>query len=206
VVILLTLEEVVLEAPLRHVLVDQQAVLLLAAVADEPDEVGVAQLAQEDDLRQPLLVALRALGVPQLDGDLLRAEPRLGALGHGAPVHGAEPALAQEVAVHEPLRRRLQLPHREHMQVRPGQRHRQVLVRRRAHHVRQRQPLVLQPRRRRRRGGRRRRPPLLRGRPRLDLVLPPPAPGRGPAQAPAEQELPRRHRLLLQLLRLLLVG
>lgn len=92
----LTLEEVVLEAPLGHVLVDQQAVLLLAAVADEPDEVGVAQLAQEDDLRQPLLVALRALGVPQLDGDLLRAEPRLGALGHGAPVHGAEPALAQQ--------------------------------------------------------------------------------------------------------------
>ena len=75
----------VLEAALGHVLVDQEAVLLLAAVAHELHQVGVAELAQEDDLRQPL-VSLRALGVSELDGDLLRPEPRLGALADGALV------------------------------------------------------------------------------------------------------------------------
>jgi hypothetical protein len=142
---------------------------------------------------QPLLVPLRALGVPQLDGDLLRLEPRLGALGHGAPVHGPEPSFPEEVAVHEPLGRRLEVADGEHVQVRPGERHRQVLVRRRAHHVRQRQPL-LQPRGRGPGPARARRRQVL-PRARTDLAA------AAAAQAAAEDEAP--HRPILLLLRLL---
>ena len=47
----LTLEEVVLEAAVLHVLVDEEAVLVLAAVADQLHQVGVPQLPQEDHLR-----------------------------------------------------------------------------------------------------------------------------------------------------------
>ncbi|BAS84644.1 Os03g0408101 [Oryza sativa Japonica Group] len=43
--------EVVLEAALGHVLVDEQAVLVLAAVADELHQVGVPELPKEDHLR-----------------------------------------------------------------------------------------------------------------------------------------------------------
>lgn len=49
--VVLTLEEVVLEAAVLHVLVDEQAVLVLAAVADQLHQVGMPQLPQEDHLR-----------------------------------------------------------------------------------------------------------------------------------------------------------
>ena len=48
---LLTLEEVVLEAAFWHVLVDQQAVLLLAAVTHQLHQVRVPELPQENHLR-----------------------------------------------------------------------------------------------------------------------------------------------------------
>lgn len=135
---------------------------------------------------QPLLVALGALGVPELDGDGLRLEPRLDLVVDGALVHGAEPALAEEVVVQEPLRRRLELRHREHVQVGAHQRHRQLLLRRRAHHVRERQPPA-GPHRRRRLA-------LPRARARADLLPRSPA---ASAQAAAQEGAPRRPLLLL---------
>lgn len=116
--VILTLEEVVLEAPLGHVLIHKQSMLLLAAIPNKLNQIRMAKLSKEDDLREPLLVPLRALRVPKLHGDLLRTEPRLGTFPDHALVHGAEPALAEEGAVHEPLRRGLELAHREHLQVR----------------------------------------------------------------------------------------
>lgn len=47
----LTFEEVVLQAAVLHVLVDEQAVLVLAAVAHQLHQVGMPQLPQEDHLR-----------------------------------------------------------------------------------------------------------------------------------------------------------
>lgn len=47
----LTFEEVVLQAALLHVLVDEQPVLVLAAVAHQLHQVEVPQLSQEDHLR-----------------------------------------------------------------------------------------------------------------------------------------------------------
>lgn len=47
----LTFEEVVLEAAMLHVLVDEQPVLVLAAVAHQLHQVGVPQLPHEDHLR-----------------------------------------------------------------------------------------------------------------------------------------------------------
>jgi hypothetical protein len=47
----LTFEEVVLQAAVLHVLVDEQPVLVLAAVAHQLHQVGVPQLPQEDHLR-----------------------------------------------------------------------------------------------------------------------------------------------------------
>lgn len=40
-----------LDAAAWHVLVDEQPVVALAAVSDEPHQVGVRQMAQEDHLR-----------------------------------------------------------------------------------------------------------------------------------------------------------
>ena len=47
----LTFEEGVLQAAVLHVLVDEQPVLVLAAVAHQLHQVGVPQLPQEDHLR-----------------------------------------------------------------------------------------------------------------------------------------------------------
>jgi hypothetical protein len=47
----LTLEEVVLQAAMLHVLVDEEPVLVLAAVSDQLHQVGMPQLPQEDHLR-----------------------------------------------------------------------------------------------------------------------------------------------------------
>lgn len=47
---MLTFEEVVLEAAMLHVLVDEEAVLVLAAVADQLHQVGMPKLAKEDHL------------------------------------------------------------------------------------------------------------------------------------------------------------
>jgi hypothetical protein len=84
-------------------------------------------------------VPLRALGVPELDGDGLRLEPLLDAVADEALVDGPEAALAEEVAGDEAARGGAQLRHGEHVQVGAHQRHRQVLVRRAAQ-VRERQP------------------------------------------------------------------
>ena len=101
---LLTFEEMVLEAAFGHVLVDEHAVVLLVAVADELHQVRVAELhAEVDDLGEPLAVALDAVAVEVevLDGDGLRAEPRLDLLVDVALVDGAEAAAAEQVAVGE---------------------------------------------------------------------------------------------------------
>jgi hypothetical protein len=95
-------------------------------------------------------VPLRAaLQVEVLDGDVLRAQARAEGLADGAPVHGAEPAAAEEVGAGEAGRGGAQLGVREGVQVGPGQRQRQVLggerLRRRAE-ARERHPRRRRPR------------------------------------------------------------
>ena len=108
---------VVLEASARHELVDEEALLVLAAVAQEADEVRVAELAQEDDLGEPLAVALEARGVELLDGDGLGVEARAHAGVHEALVHGAEAALAQQEAAGEVVRHAAELAEAERVQL-----------------------------------------------------------------------------------------
>jgi hypothetical protein len=88
---------------------------------------------------QPFLVALGALGIPELDGDGLRAEARLDAVADEALVDRPEAALAEEVAGDEPAGGVAELGDGEDVEVGPHQRHRQVLVRR-PRQVRERQP------------------------------------------------------------------
>ena len=112
-----TPEEVVLEAAARHELVDEEALLVLAAVAEEADEVGVAELAEEDDLGEPLAVALEAGGVELLDGDGLGGEARAHAGVDEALVDGAEAALAEEEAAGEVVRDAAELAEAERVQL-----------------------------------------------------------------------------------------
>jgi hypothetical protein len=122
-------------------------------------------------------VPLGALGVPELDGDGLRLEPLLGAVGDEAPVDGAEAALAEEVAGDEAARGLAQLRHAEHVQVGAHQRRRQVLVRGAAQ-VRERQP------------------PAPAARPHLPLPVPrrPPSAAAAAAEAAAQERPPKRRR------------
>jgi hypothetical protein len=140
---------VLLEAAVAHVLVDEHPVVVLVAVADEPDEVPVAQLAKEEDLGEPLPVALRAaVRVEVLDGHLLRRQPGAEPVLDAAPVDGAEPAAAEVVGAGEPRGDAPQLGAGEGVQVGAREREREVLRRERPRRAeaRQRQP-------RRRRGG-----------------------------------------------------
>ena len=107
----------VLEAAARHELVDEQALLVLAAVAQQPDEVRVPELAQEDDLGEPLAVALEPAGVELLHGDGLRGEARAHAGVDEALVHGAEAALAQQEAGGEVVRDAAELAQPERVQL-----------------------------------------------------------------------------------------
>lgn len=109
-------EEMVFQAAFGHELVHQEQLPVLAAVAQQPHQVGVRQSAQEVDLGLPLLQALDALRVELLDGDddagaaLGRVER---ALVDPALVDPAEAALPEHHLRLEPLRRRPQLRERE---------------------------------------------------------------------------------------------
>jgi hypothetical protein len=85
-------QQVVLQGPQRHVLVDQHAVVGVGAEAQQRHQVGVLEQAQHQRLHQELARALHAVAVQLLDGHL-RAR-RLG--GQPPAVHGAEAALAQQ--------------------------------------------------------------------------------------------------------------
>jgi hypothetical protein len=178
---LLTSEEVFLEALVAHVLVHEHAVVVLVAVADERDEVVVSELGKEEDLGQPLAVALRAaVEVEVLDGHRLRVEARAEAGGDAAPVDGAEAAGAEVVGAGEARGGGPELGAGEGVQAGARQREGQVLGRqrpRRAPQARQRHP-------RRRRRGRRQQQQL--------EPLPVPVP-----PAPALPLPPRRRRRLV---------
>jgi hypothetical protein len=113
---------VVLEAAPRHELVDEQALLVLAAVPQQLHEVPVPELAEEDDLGEPLAVALEPAGVELLHGDGLRVQPGAHAGVHEALVHGAEPALAQQVAAREVVRHAAELAQAERVQLQRARR------------------------------------------------------------------------------------
>ena len=90
-----------LEGLVGDVLVDEQPLLAIEAVADEGDEVLVVDAADDLHLGAELAVALPAPGAQLLDGHLLPAQR--------AAVHVPEPALPEQVRAREPARRRGQL-------------------------------------------------------------------------------------------------
>jgi hypothetical protein len=91
---------------------------------------------------QPLVVSLCALEVEELDGDGLRAEAGLELVVDVALVDRAEAALADEVGHGEVPGDGAELGDGEDVEVRPGQRQRQVL---RRHHPSERQVGERQP-------------------------------------------------------------
>ena len=92
----------------------------------------IRQQKRQRQTHQPLAVALDAVAVEVLDGDVLRLEGAGAELAvDEALVHRPEPALAEEVAGGEVLGRRLELVQGEGVQVRLRQRPRQVLQRQR---------------------------------------------------------------------------
>ena len=130
---------------------------------------------------QPLAVALDAVAVEVLDGDVLRLEPRAESAVDESLVDGAEPALAEEVGGGEVLGGGLELVQREGVQLGGLQLPRQVLQRQRPQ-VRRAQP----PQRRLPAGAPARRRPLRRRRGLLLLLA-----AAGP-EAP-QQALPQPH-------------
>jgi hypothetical protein len=84
-------QQVVLQGAQRHVLVDEHAVVGVGTEAQQRHQVGVLEQAEHESLHQELARALHAVAVQLLDGHL-RARRR----PQAAPVHGAEPALAQQ--------------------------------------------------------------------------------------------------------------
>jgi hypothetical protein len=97
--------ELELEGLVGHILVDEQPLFTMEAVADEGDEVLVVHTADDLHLGAELAVALPAARPQLLDGHLLP--------GHRAAVHMPEPALPEQVGVREPVRRRRQVVVRE---------------------------------------------------------------------------------------------
>lgn len=93
--------EVELEGLVGDVLVDEQPLVAVDAVANEGDEVAVVDAADALDLGAELAVALPAAGPEPLDGHL--------PLPQRAAVHVPEPALPQQVGVREAARRRRQV-------------------------------------------------------------------------------------------------
>lgn len=81
----------------RDKLIDQQPLVGVDAVPNQRDEVPVVHAADDLDLRPELAVALPAPRLELLDRHLHAVEP--------APVHAAEPALPDDVARSEPVRR-----------------------------------------------------------------------------------------------------
>ncbi|BAF18570.1 Os06g0126100 [Oryza sativa Japonica Group] len=94
--------DVVAEGAIVHVLVDEDHLGVLVAVADEGDEVAVAELGQHLDLGVELVDPLLRLRVPALHGDL-------GAVVDLADVDVAEAADADDGALLEVLGRGLDL-------------------------------------------------------------------------------------------------
>lgn len=103
----------VFKASSEHELIDKQSVIVLAAIADQFDEIGVAELAEEVDLGQPLAVALEALFIEDLDGHRQRFKAHPHILVNVALVNCSEPSFAQDVVGPEALGDGLQLEKRE---------------------------------------------------------------------------------------------
>lgn len=82
-------EEVVGEGAEGHVLVDEEPLLAVGAVADEAHQVVVVEEAQHQNLHDELPVALHAVEVQLLHGHKLP-------VGEPATVHAPEAALAEE--------------------------------------------------------------------------------------------------------------
>ncbi|KAG6545906.1 hypothetical protein Mapa_012561 [Marchantia paleacea] len=86
---LVLVEERLVQAAVGHELVDEQQLVAVAAPSQQADDVAVPELADDGDLGHELALALLRVVAHALDGHGL-----LG-LGHDAPVHAPEPALAQ---------------------------------------------------------------------------------------------------------------
>lgn len=99
--------EVVVQRVVGDEVVDEEAVVLGDAVADEGDEVAVVDTADDLHLGLELALALPAPGLELLHRHLLAAARE------DAPVHVPEPALPQQVRRREPARRQRQLVVRE---------------------------------------------------------------------------------------------
>lgn len=93
----------IFKAPAEHELIHKQSVVILTAVPDQLDQIGVAELAEEVDLGQPLPVALKALFIEDLDGHRERFQPHPHILINVALVHSPEASLAQDVVGPEAL-------------------------------------------------------------------------------------------------------
>jgi hypothetical protein len=114
--------EVVVQRVVGDVVVDEEAVVLGDAVADEGDEVAVVHAADDLHLRLELALALSAAALELLHGHHLAVAER-------TLEHAPEPALAKDVLAREPAGDVVQLVERERL----GVAHAQVAGRRRRH-------------------------------------------------------------------------
>lgn len=93
----ITSKEVILKAASQHELINKQSVIVLAAVTNKLDEVGMTELAEEVDLGKPFTVALEALLVENLDGNRERLEAKAEIVINVALVDGAEAAFSEDI-------------------------------------------------------------------------------------------------------------
>jgi hypothetical protein len=97
----------ILQRALGHVLIDQDPLVRVCAVAEQLDEVGVVKEAEHEHLDEELAVALEPVPVQLLHGDHLFGVPE------DSLVHAPESALPEQVSLAEPVGRSAQLPERQ---------------------------------------------------------------------------------------------
>lgn len=116
----ITSKEVILKAASQHELINKQSVIVLAAVTNKLDEVGMTELAEEVDLGKPFTVALEALLVEDLDGNRERLEADAKIVINVSLVDGAEAAFSEYIIWAEALSDGLKLKQskRDHLGIR----------------------------------------------------------------------------------------
>lgn len=99
----ITSKEVILKAASQHELINKQSVIVLAAVTNKLDEVGMTELTKEVDLGKPFTVALEALLIEDFDSNRERLEADAEIVINVALVDGAKAAFSEYIVWAEAL-------------------------------------------------------------------------------------------------------